>query len=125
MIVFLSHFQLSTFTFFLLSFFFHFFQAAKDTKHRVGPAADQMTIIHFNDVYNVDSREETEAEKEQAAKAVEEGKEPELQPVGGAARFATAVKAYDELSPMVLFSGDIFAPSMRKSLSFSPLSFTK
>ena len=43
-----------------------FFQAAKDTKHRVGAAADQITIVHFNDVYNIESREQ--------------------EPVGGAAR---------------------------------------
>ncbi len=93
-------------------------QAAKDTKHRMGKAADQLTIIHFNDVYNIDSREESDEEKEKAAKAVEEGHEPELQPVGGAARFVTAVNAYDELSPMILFSGDIFAPSIRTNFSF-------
>ncbi len=58
----------------------------------MGPAADQLTLIHFNDVYNVESREQ--------------------EPAGGAARFATAVKAYDHLSPMILFSGDVFAPSI-------------
>lgn len=60
----------------------------------MGPAAEEITIIHFNDVYNVEEREQ--------------------EPVGGAARFCTAVKNYDHLSPMILFSGDIFAPSIRK-----------
>ncbi len=68
-------------------------QAAKDTKHRMGPAADRVTVLHFNDVYNVAAREEPE-------------------PVGGAARFAAAFRSYDHLSPIVLFSGDVFAPSV-------------
>ena len=58
----------------------------------MGKAAEELTIVHYNDVYNVDSREE--------------------EPVGGAARFVTAVKQYDHLSPIILFSGDIFAPSI-------------
>ena len=36
------------------------------------------------------------------------------EPVGGAARFLTAVKSHGHLNPMVLFSGDCFAPSTRK-----------
>ena len=71
------------------------FQAAKDTKHRMGPAAEEITILHFNDVYNVESREQ--------------------EPIGGAARFLTAMNSYDHLSPMILFSGDIFAPSLSKN----------
>ncbi len=34
-----------------------FFQAALDTKHKMGPAADKLTLIHFNDVYNVEPRD--------------------------------------------------------------------
>ena len=53
---------------------------------------DQMlTILHFNDVYNIESGTE--------------------EPVGGAARFCTALKSLSHLNPLVLFSGDIFAPS--------------
>ena len=38
------------------------------------------------------------------------------EPVGGAARFLTAVKAVSEnVNPLILFSGDIFAPSISKS----------
>ena len=59
-----------------------------------GRAADTITLIHYNDVYNVEPRE--------------------TEPVGGAARFATAVKTYADLEPLVLFSGDIFAPSISK-----------
>ncbi|XP_034650773.1 mannosylglucosyl-3-phosphoglycerate phosphatase isoform X1 [Drosophila subobscura] len=52
-----------------------------------------LTILHYNDVYNIESMAETE-------------------PVGGAARFATAIKGYAHLNPLVLFSGDAFSPSM-------------
>lgn len=54
-----------------------------------------ISIIHFNDVYNVDSTTTKE-------------------PIGGAARFLTAVKTYQQLNPLILFSGDAFSPSMRK-----------
>lgn len=50
-----------------------------------------LNILHFNDVYNIESGTQ--------------------EPVGGAARFLTALKSFKHLDPMVLFSGDIFAPS--------------
>ena len=53
-----------------------------------------LTILHFNDVYNIES-----VDKE---------------PVGGAARFCTALKSFSHLHPLVFFSGDIFAPSFSK-----------
>lgn len=56
---------------------------------------DKLTILHYNDVYNIDATCKQE-------------------PIGGAARFATAVKSYDHLNPLVLFSGDAFSPSMRE-----------
>ena len=46
-----------------------------------------LTILHFNDVYNVE---------------------------GGAARMCTAFKSFSHLNPLVLFSGDLIAPSMSK-----------
>ncbi|XP_053966887.1 mannosylglucosyl-3-phosphoglycerate phosphatase isoform X2 [Anastrepha ludens] len=52
-----------------------------------------LTILHYNDVYNIEPNS---------------GKEP----VGGAARFCTAIKSFAHLEPLVLFSGDIFSPSM-------------
>ncbi|XP_050673104.1 snake venom 5'-nucleotidase isoform X2 [Leptidea sinapis] len=55
--------------------------------------ADDVLIIHFNDVYNIEQTTSTE-------------------PVGGALRFSTAVKALHHLNPLVLFSGDAFSPSM-------------
>ncbi|KAH9632644.1 hypothetical protein HF086_008471 [Spodoptera exigua] len=54
---------------------------------------DEVVIIHFNDVYNIEQTTNTE-------------------PVGGALRFSTAVKALQHLNPLVLFSGDVFSPSM-------------
>ena len=32
-----------------------FFQAALETKHKMGPAADRIYLIHFNDVYDIES----------------------------------------------------------------------
>ncbi|XP_073811610.1 snake venom 5'-nucleotidase isoform X2 [Musca autumnalis] len=52
-----------------------------------------LTILHYNDVYNVDPTTEVE-------------------PIGGATRFCTAVRTFDVDDPLVLFSGDIFSPSM-------------
>ncbi|CAG5057560.1 unnamed protein product [Parnassius apollo] len=54
---------------------------------------DDVVIIHYNDVYNIEQTTNTE-------------------PVGGALRFSTAVKALQHLNPLVLFSGDAFSPSM-------------
>lgn len=59
----------------------------------------KLSILHFNDVYNIE-----------ANSAVE--------PIGGAARFCTAIKSFSHLNPLVLFSGDAFSPSMRKFCSF-------
>lgn len=67
-------------------------KAAVDPKSIIpGRAADKIYLIHFNDVANVESG----------------GKEP----VGGAARFVTAVKQHSEDTPLVLFSGNAFSPS--------------
>lgn len=55
----------------------------------------QLSILHFNDIYNVEPNSTRE-------------------PIGGAARFLTAVKSFNHLNPLVLFSGDAFSPSMRK-----------
>lgn len=53
--------------------------------------ADSLTILHFNDVYNVQEREK--------------------EPVGGAARFKTKLASLRELEPLVMFSGDALNPS--------------
>jgi len=53
-----------------------------------------ITIVHFNDVYNIEGRSQ--------------------EPVGGAARFCTAVSQLSASNPLVLFSGDAFNPSISK-----------
>ena len=58
-------------------------------------ATEKLTLLHFNDVYNVEGRDKQE-------------------PVGGAARMRTAFKQYSEKNPLILFSGDAFAPSICK-----------
>ena len=62
-------------------------------------ATETLTLLHFNDVYNVESRDKVE-------------------PVGGAARMRTAFKKYTDRNPLVLFSGDCFAPSICKFAIF-------
>ena len=56
--------------------------------------ADSLTIVHFNDVYNIQEREK--------------------EPVGGAARFKTKLASLRELEPLVMFSGDALNPSNSK-----------
>ena len=55
------------------------------------PASD-ITILHFNDVYNIEPRDQ--------------------EPVGGAARFVTKVRSFGEKEPLILFSGDCLNPSL-------------
>lgn len=55
----------------------------------------ELTILHYNDIYNIEPNSSHE-------------------PIGGAARFLTAIKSFSHLNPLVLFSGDAFSPSMRK-----------
>ena len=55
-----------------------------------------ITILHFNDVYNVEPKDR--------------------EPVGGAARMAHYIKSQKEDNPMVLFSGDALNPSLSKSV---------
>src|SRR6266498_3975821 len=58
-------------------------------------------ILHFNDVYHLLPRKQ--------------------EPVGGAARFATSIKEfrakYGSDSSCILFSGDLFNPSVESSIS--------
>ena len=49
------------------------------------------SILHFNDVYEVEGRDK--------------------EPVGGADRFKTMVNSFSHLNPLILFSGDAFSPS--------------
>lgn len=63
----------------------------------------QMTIVHFNDVYNIEPREK--------------------EPVGGAARFATKLASLKHLSPLIVFSGDCLNPSTSECRLHHPLTF--
>ncbi|ESN93106.1 hypothetical protein HELRODRAFT_69219, partial [Helobdella robusta] len=64
-----------------------------------------LNIIHFNDVYNLAPRYS--------------------EPVGGAARFISAVEALNHLNPLVIFSGDALNPSalsaVTKGRQFIPI----
>uniref|UniRef100_A0A2K6G2M8 Ecto-5'-nucleotidase n=1 Tax=Propithecus coquereli TaxID=379532 RepID=A0A2K6G2M8_PROCO len=66
-----------------------------DKSENIGPY--DLTILHFNDVYDVDPRPE--------------------EPVGGAARFATAVKKFRFLNPLLIFSGDCLNPSVLSTIT--------
>jgi hypothetical protein len=59
--------------------------------------ARTLHIIHFNDVYQIEPRT--------------------VEPVGGAARFSTAVKAFQHRSPLLLFSGDCLNPSLMSAFT--------
>ena len=58
-------------------------------------------MIHFNDVYNIESR------------AIKKSSTGQNDPVvvGGASRFVTAFKQRNMEQKLVLFSGDLFSPS--------------
>lgn len=76
---------------FLFSLYKKFINRFEQTSLVMG----KFSIIHFNDVYNVEPTRKTE-------------------PIGGAARFITAVKSFHHLNPIILFSGDALSPSSRK-----------
>ena len=57
---------------------------------------DSFSIIHFNDIYNIESSAE--------------------EPVGGASRLITAIEYLIEKGPsLVVFSGDALSPSISKN----------
>lgn len=56
---------------------------------------DEITILHFNDCYNVEPNPKS----------------------GGAAGFLTAINQYKHLNPMILFSGDILSPSFMSTFT--------
>ena len=59
-------------------------------------SSKKLTILHFNDVYNLEEKKK--------------------EPVGGVARFKTALQSFNHLDPLILFSGDLFLPSLCKLL---------
>lgn len=62
-----------------------------ETKRTTESKWRQLTVLHFNDVYNIEPRDK--------------------EPVGGAARFATKVASLRYLNPLIVFSGDCLNPS--------------
>ena len=57
-----------------------------------------LTILHFNDVYHIQPHKK--------------------EPVGGAARFVTMIKDYQkQWDSLIMFSGDIFNPSLLSTLT--------
>lgn len=67
------------------------------TDHLSG-STPPLIILHFNDVYNVEPRDQ--------------------EPCGGASRFSTMIKSFAHQQPMILFSGDVFSPSICKNIFF-------
>lgn len=70
-------------------------KCAAETK--TASKSKELTILHFNDVYNIESREK--------------------EPVGGAARFATKLASFRHLNPLIVFSGDCLNPSTMSSVT--------
>mmetsp|Transcript_27819 Transcript_27819/g.47100 ORF Transcript_27819/g.47100 Transcript_27819/m.47100 type:complete len:669 (-) Transcript_27819:178-2184(-) len=59
--------------------------------------AKEFVILHFNDVYNIQPVNEKSG--------------------GGASRFYTMVEKYRSMRPLILFSGDCFAPSVMSTIT--------
>ena len=57
-------------------------------------------ILHFNDVYDIEERSQQMKENDQTVNITP-----------GAARFVTAMEQHGSGHKLVLFSGDLFAPS--------------
>eukprot|EP00468_Gymnochlora_sp_CCMP2014_P003650 CAMPEP_0167755044 /NCGR_PEP_ID=MMETSP0110_2-20121227/8605_1 /TAXON_ID=629695 /ORGANISM="Gymnochlora sp., Strain CCMP2014" /LENGTH=675 /DNA_ID=CAMNT_0007640987 /DNA_START=29 /DNA_END=2056 /DNA_ORIENTATION=+ len=65
-------------------------------KNDSSPKKCSLTILHFNDVYNIEPMNEYQ---------------------GGAARFMSMVKSFDKDKPLILFSGDAFNPSVLSTVT--------
>ena len=63
-----------------------------------GVGSSSLSIIHFNDVYELREREK--------------------EPVGGVSRFKSKIDSLRLQDPLVLFSGDALSPSNSKFISF-------
>lgn len=62
----------------------------------------KLEILHFNDVYNIEGKGTKIESPDDAAV------------LGGAHRFRTALDQYKSKERLVVFSGDLFFPSIRK-----------
>ena len=72
-------------------------EQAHDASRETAAKSRELTILHFNDVYNIEPRDR--------------------EPVGGAARFATKLASFKHLNPLIVFSGDCLNPSTSKYTS--------
>ena len=63
------------------------------------PSASELTILHFNDVYELEERSR--------------------EPVGGASRFKSRFDSLKHLNPLVVFSGDAISPSKSKPTCYT------
>ena len=66
-------------------------------KRNLPKHSKKLEIIHFNDVYNLEERENSSTSSSPI--------------LAGAARFVTALDQYSSSSKLVLFSGDLLFPS--------------
>ncbi|XP_076062141.1 mannosylglucosyl-3-phosphoglycerate phosphatase isoform X2 [Oratosquilla oratoria] len=71
--------------------------STSSSSNHTGPRAPSITLIHFNDVYNVEDQPS--------------------EPKAGAARFKSAFLSKADKDPLILFSGDILAPSIMSSFT--------
>ena len=51
-----------------------YLQAAQETKHKMGPAADKIYLIHFNDVYNIESGDKVSLRPHSTLTLIQPGK---------------------------------------------------
>ena len=66
-----------------------------NSRRQLESSSDTVTIIHFNDCYNIEPGPES----------------------SGAAGFLTAINQFKHLNPMILFSGDIISPSFMSTFT--------
>ena len=70
----------------------------------------EIELLHFNDVYNIEDRQEKREVEEQ------KGVEAEYEDNPITARFVTAMKKYGSKNKIVSFGGDLFSPSLMSYL---------
>ena len=81
-------------------------------------------LLHFNDVYNISPVPPPVGKKEKIEPVDATSKNPIGEPIGGAARFATALKNVQDNCKMnygtkatVIFSGDFVGPSLESTVT--------
>ena len=71
----------------------------------------KLEVLQFNDVYNVEEKEDPKAKKKELSVFEENQDADKLRIKAGIARFINAFKIYNCSSKLVTFSGDLFFPS--------------